>query len=185
MATSRFKNALGGKLIRGRVDFAAEAGPAVVDIRGFSGLGPNDYSLAGAPLGREQDTVQLVAAHNAEDYSITIKGQTFTFTSGGAATVTTIRDGLLALFTAPVLASLGISATSSGVDSIDFAQNEAGAAEELATAVTADTPADITISARVGLGVAGVPLCCVKRSGQMVFRSTATITAGVEFAVVG
>lgn len=183
MSTSSFKNALGGKLIRGRVDFSAEAGPVNVDVKGYGGLAPGDYSVAGVPLGRGVDTVTIDTAADNEDYFVTVKGRTFSVDSGGGATVTTIRDDLLALITAPIQAELGITAAANGADSIDFTALVGG--EALDTAVDAETPANISISAQTAIGVAGVPLLTGKRSAQLEFRSTASISGGVEFLVQG
>lgn len=184
MATSRFRTALGGKIIRGRIDFAAEAGPANVDIKpGFGGLAPEEYTVVGVPLGRGQDTVTIGVAANNEQYLIRVKERTFSVDSGGAATVTTIRDALLALFTAAILAELNLTAVANGVDAIDITSSVAG--EVLDTSVDADTPANISISAQTAIGIIGTPLCTGKRSGQLEFRSTAAITNGADFAVIG
>lgn len=182
MATSSFKTALGGKLIRGRVDFSAEAGPALIDIKGFGGLSPDNYSIAGLPLGRQRDIVTIAGDAGGEDYSITIKGRTFTVTSGGTG-VTAVRDALLALLTAPIQAELGIAAASSGGDAINLDSLVPGA-DPLNTAVTADTPANITLTFDA-LGPADSILAVSKQSAAFEVRATASITDSREFAIVG
>lgn len=184
MATSSFKVALQGKVVRGLVAFSNEAGPATIEISpNLGGLKPSDYSIVGIPLGRQRDTVTIDTAANNEDYTITIKGRPFTVDSGGAATVTTIRDALLALLTAPIQTQLGIVAASSGADSITIDALTPGG-DPLNTSVTADTPANISV-AKTALGLAATILACAKLSGKIEFRATTSITESKEFAVIG
>lgn len=183
MATSSFKNALGGKIIRGKIVFAAEQGPAFIDILGFGGLKPDNYSVVGLPLGRQRDIVTIANATLNDDYTITIKGRSFTFNSGGAPTVTTIRDGLLALLTAPIQASLGITAAASGADAINIDALDPGG-DPLNTAVTADVPTDITLTYDA-LGPADSILAVSKQSARLEVRSTAAITDTRELAIIG
>lgn len=181
---AKFKYALGGKLFRGRIELA-NATRALEVIEGVGGgLAPGDYSVVGLPLVRVFDTVLIAGATDNENYTMIIKGRPFTVDSGVAATVTTIRDALFALLTAPIQASLGIIAATSGADSITLLTLTAG--DALNTQVTADTPANISLTEGMDDNGGATPVgIAAKLSGQIDIRASAAITASFELAVVG
>ena len=178
-----FKYALGGKLIRARVAFAAQASQEVV-ITG-PGVGgsfkANEYSIVGLPTVQAIDTFTVVTARNTQTYTLVIKNRTFTITSDGTATTTEIRDAILALLTAPVQASLGITAVSQAANQILITALTPG--DPLDTSATAQTPADVTLanSLNTATGNTGIT---AKRNGRFTIRSTAAITATFDIVVV-
>ena len=178
-----FRYALGGKLFRGQVRFAAvaEVTESIVGAGVGGGLTASDYAVIGLPLAQAIDTVTIDTAAAAETYSTTIKGRTFTYTAGGAPTVTTIRDGLKALVDAAA-AGMSISTATNGADAMDITALTPG--DAIDTAVTAQTPANISLVA--SLNTAGGPVGIIgKKSGQLVIRSATAITASFDLAIVG
>lgn len=180
-----FKYALGGKLVHDTVQFENEASKSV-QITGpgvGGGWKPGEYSVVGVPLARAADTVTIATAADNENYSITVRGKTYTVDSGVAATVTTIRDALGALLDADVAAGLlDATVADNSTDAIDITANVPG--EALDTAVTADTPTNITLAESVDMPV-GLPGVVGKKSALVELRATAAITKSVDLLIVG
>ncbi len=179
-----FKYALGGKLFRGRVDLAnaAEATEDIAPRGGGGPLGPNDYSVAGLPLAQAVDTVTIDTAADLETYTVTIRRQTFTITSDGTATVTEIRDALNVLIDAAIAAGLTVARVDNGVDAMDITADVPG--EALDTTVTAETPVNISLAGSLNTAAGNVGIVA-KKSGQIVVRANAAMTASFDLLIVG
>lgn len=166
--------ALTGQLLVGTVQFSA-AQDVEVPLPTGGPWKPSRYAVAGLPVTKALDTVQIVGAAAAEDYSVTIRGKTFTYTAGGAPTVTTIRDGLKALVDA---GGLDITTADVGADSFSNESNVPG--ELLNTSVTADTPANIAASYSSSPAVLGV---IGKESAKVTLRNPTAVTMDLGMVV--
>jgi hypothetical protein len=163
------KVALTGKLLVGDAVFTAQQDVAVDLLQG-GGWKPGEYTVAGLPVVAEITTFKIDVAALNEDYSVTIRGQTFTVDSGGAPTVTTIRDALKALIDA---SSLDVTTADVAADSCSVLSNVAG--EGLKLSVLAETAINMSIDVRDSVPSA---LGVISRdSGQFTLRNPAAITA--------
>jgi hypothetical protein len=171
------KTALTGKMLIGTADFAA-AQDATVQMNSGGGWKAGDYAVPGMTIAKQIDTVQIAAAHDDEDYTVTIRGIDYTIDSGAGATVGSIRDALKAAVDA---GTATVTTADVGADAFSIEADVPG--EGLGTAVTADTPADITISA-AGLVPSALGIINLSNA-EFTIRSPTAITAKVSVLVQG
>jgi hypothetical protein len=166
-----------GQLLIGDAEFSAQQEVDVSLPTGGPWV-PGQYTVAGLPIVAAIDTVQILNATLNEDYTVIIRGRAFTINSGGAPTVTTIRDALKAAIDAAA-ASLGVTTANVGADALSVQANIPGVG--LFLSATADTPSDVTVSALDSvpsqLGVTD------RSSGRFTLRNPAAITAKVGVMV--
>lgn len=115
-------------------------GPAVGKAGMFADSGFRDV-ISRINATKQLFQVDINAAHDSEDYTITIDGTDYTITSDGTATTEEIRDALVTAVEAgsdPVVLTVDTD--------IIYIEAASQDTDELTITVTADTPADISIT---------------------------------------
>lgn len=172
-----------GKLYLDALVFSASAS-AVLSLsnRTIGGrMSPDDYHVLGLPIVRMFDTLTIDTAADDEDYWVDIFGKRYSINAGTSATVGSIRDDLkteLDIYAA----AAGFSTANSGADGLRIAPLVPGKA--LATAVGADTPANISLATSLDTALGNVGIV-YKGHGIIEARANAAITARYDLAFVG
>lgn len=167
-----------GQLLIGDVEFNNESEKVVVFDQGGAWR-KGRYVLAGIPVVRQLDTIQIDGVVDSEDYTITIGGQAFTINSGIGATAGSIRTALRAAIDG--VSALAVSADNGG-DSIDLTALEAGTGFSLA--VSATGAGSLAITAQTFDGAALSQFGVIdQRSGEAVIRTPAAFTGKLPVMV--
>jgi hypothetical protein len=168
------KVALQGKVLKGRIDFAAATeGSLLLDKGG--GWKADSYAAQVFPLPRTLNRVDISTVQNSTLYRLIIDGKNVDFTSDASATATEIRDGLIAAIAASGLRVTGVIVDADSLDIRGTVPGENHTVAQSAALMTLGTPTFETIPS---LGV-------LKENGRVRVRASAAWTGAVDVIVQG